>query len=119
MSHISDIYYFIFYSLISHYHANVIKVLREGRWIYIRAITVSSFFLLSCNSYFRRIVAAGIQPVSGPTSNIASLCVFYNALCWWMCRGISGRSVSGAEVTRCGTYKASVNIVHSASVEAA
>lgn len=55
------------------------------------------FFLLSYDSYFRRVVAAGIQPVSGPTSNIASLCVFYNALCWWMCRGISGRSVSGAE----------------------
>lgn len=54
-------------------------------------------FLLSRDSYFRRIVAPGIQPVSDPTSNIASLCVFYNALCWWMCRGISGRSVSGAE----------------------
>lgn len=48
-------------------------------------------------SYFRRVAAAGVQSVSGPTSNIASLCVFYNALCWWMCRGISGRSVSVAE----------------------
>lgn len=55
------------------------------------------FFFIIMWSYFRRVAAAGVQSVSGPTSNIASLCVFYNALCWWRCRGISGRSVSVAE----------------------
>jgi len=60
--------------------------------------------------YFRRIVAPGIQPVSDPTSNIASLCVFYNALCWWMCRGSRGGLCPAPKVARCGTYKASVNI---------
>lgn len=82
----------LYRSLIRYYHAN--KVLREGfRRIHCQRVI---FFIIMW-SYFRRVAAAGVQSVSGPTSNIASLCVFYNALCWWMCRGISGRSVSIAE----------------------
>lgn len=79
----------------------------SGRMLELNFRVIIYLFIIK---YFRRIVAAGVQPVSDPTSNIASLCVFYNALCWWMCRGSRGGLCPAPKVTRCGTYKASVNI---------